>query len=1015
MLASLRFTLILMVVSVLGWSGLPGRASTPVSVPPIQVLFSSVEQLVVQFNFVDPQLQEVPLLDGNQYFEIRAPEAGDLEVGLPALPVYGAWILIPNGLRAWLANVNPGSPQLLREHINLAPVQPPRADLDDAPLGPFSKNEEVYGTNANFPGIFAQLGEPQMLRGQQMTWLRLYPYQYNPASGNLEVYPNLVVTINFSGMGLRPDDIPDPIPWRLKSFTFERMYKKMAINANEVLTAEYEVSQYIPSNPYGWNYIILTNSALKQAADQLAAWKQQQGFTVLVETLPANYSAANLKNALLGAYQNWDIAPEYILILGDADVIIPNYKTWHPYNGTLYQGVQDSQGYTGTDLYYATLESSDPNNPDADLLADVLIGRMSVDTLVEAEARVAGSINYEKSPPYTSSFYNTALLAADFQDGMTYTLQLSSGALSTITTAPDGIEDRRFTQTAEDIAIFLSSTAENKTISRQYYAKSNVTPAKWNDDKQYPQEFTNFAGDSTSVGGALPSYLLKSNGFNWNSDATKITTAIDNGAFLVMHRGHGARDHWGNPYYGNANVFFLNNPDLLPVVWSINCESGWFDNETDFKQKSGQTDWTTTGAEGMSELWERPYLGYSTLPYDYGAVGVVASTRVSYSGYNEHITLGMADAIWPDLISGGGIPGIGSETVMASVLDLAKSYMLTKYSLDSYAKADIEGFHWFGDPALEIRTSQPPLEVQVVYPLFWDWLLFPHDLVVQVAQTSPGLAPNTPVTGARVSLSNPAHSEQVWSAYTDVEGRAVFPDLLLEDPGAYNLLVWSSNTIPVTRTITVQPGSSGGIQWDSWGYTCSDEAQVRVADADLAGMSTVVVHLNSDNGDTEAFTLNEEQPGYFTGSIPTELAPPSSGDGVLQVHDGGEIVASYTDADNGTGSPAVVADTAGIDCSPPAFEGLQTITSVCPAILNWAPASDINGPIQYRVYRSQEPGDFAGALFDTTWASYYADTTCFKGDYFYLVRAVDILGNEESNNQVRMLTVPGIYLPVIGR
>jgi hypothetical protein len=1003
-----------MLVSVLGWKGQPGSAFTQESVAPIQVLASSVNQLVVAFHFVDPQLQQVPLLDDNLYTEIRAQEAGEPDVGLPAVPVYGAWILIPNGFVASLADVNPGSPLPLGDDIRLAPVQPPQADVDDAPLGPFTKNETVYGTNDYFPYAFAQLGEPQVLRGQKMTWLRLYPYRYNPVTRHLEVYPNLQVTIQFSGSGLQPDDNPWPIPWRLRSDVFDKMYKEMAINANEVLAAEYEAAGPKPAHPYGWNYIILTSSTLKTAADQLATWKQQQGYTVLVEVIPANYPAAKLKNALLGAYQNWGIAPEYILILGDADVVIPNYKTWHPYNGTLYQGITDSQGYTGTDLYYATLESSNPNDPDADLLADVLIGRMSVDTLLDAEARVRGSINYEKSPIISSYFYNQALLAANFQDGMTYTLQLPGGAFSTVTTTPDGIEDRRFTQTAEDIAIYLEGT-EGKTIRRQYYAKSNVTPTKWNDDKQYPQEFKNFAGDSTAVGGALPSYLLRTYPFNWNGDDLGIQKWINNGTFLVLHRGHGARDHWANPFYPDSYVYLLNNWNKLPVVWSINCETGWFDNETDFKQKSGQTDWTATGAESMSEQWERPFQGKLKSNYDYGAVGVVASTRVSYSGYNEYLTLGMADAIWPDLINGGGVPGVGSETVMASVLELAKSYMLTKYGLDSYARADMEGFHWFGDPSLEIRTEPPALTLQVVYPLVWSSLLYPHDLIVQVAQNSPGDSPDAPLAGVRVSLSNPAYPEQVWSAYSDGEGKAIFHNLLLEYPGEYNLLAWLTNTAPVSGTMTVEPGSAGGIHWDSWGYTCSDRTQVHVADKDLAGTSWLDVSLTTDNGDSETLSLDEVQPGYFQGMIATRPTPVAPDDGILQVHDGGQIVATYHDANDGTDSTAVVSDTASIDCSPPEFGGLQTITGICPAILSWAPANDINGPIQYRIYRSQNPGDITGTLFDTTWANYYADTSCFKGDYFYMVRAVDMLGNEDSNSQVRMLTVPGVFLPVIRR
>ena len=300
--------------------------------------------------------------------------------------------------------------------------------------------------------------------------------------------------------------------------------------------------------------------------------------------------------------------------------------------------------------------TTDPNDPAGDLLADVLIGRMSVDTLALAKSRVRGSLNYEKSPNSTASFYGTAMLAAEFPDGGSYDLLLNNGTLTTITVPPNGIEDRRFTQTAEDLAIYLSGASEGKTITRQYYADSSVTPTQWNDDKQWPQEFTNFAGTSISVGGALLGNLLRP-GFKRNGNNAQITSALNNGVFLALHRGHGGRDHWARPnYYAQTDVASLNNQDKLPVVWSINCETGWFDNETDLKGIAGLTDWTGSTEEALSELWERPSASSSNPSHDYGAVGIVAATRVSYSGYNEYLTLGMGDAIWPDLIKGGVIP-----------------------------------------------------------------------------------------------------------------------------------------------------------------------------------------------------------------------------------------------------------------------------------------------------------------------------------------------------------------------
>jgi hypothetical protein len=106
-----------------------------------------------------------------------------------------------------------------------------------------------------------------------------------------------------------------------------------------------------------------------------------------------------------------------------------------------------------------------------------------------------------------------------------------------------------------------------------YFADPDSDPQKWNDNKQDIQTWKNFNGINTQVGGNLPPHLLGS--FQWNADATKIKTAINAGSFLVTHRDHGGRQRWSQPRLeGKWDVALLNNQDLLPVVWSYNCQTG---------------------------------------------------------------------------------------------------------------------------------------------------------------------------------------------------------------------------------------------------------------------------------------------------------------------------------------------------------------------------------------------------------------------------------------------------------
>ncbi|MBN1260862.1 MAG: DUF11 domain-containing protein, partial [Anaerolineae bacterium] len=147
---------------------------------------------------------------------------------------------------------------------------------------------------------------------------------------------------------------------------------------------------------------------------------------------------------------------------------------------------------------------------------------------------------------------------------------------------------------------------------------------------------------------------------------------------------------WGEPSYNVGNVLALNNGNLLPVVLSMNCESGRFDGSTD---------------PCFAEAWQRNPNG--------GAVGVVAATRNSYSGYNDWMAEGIIDAIWPDFLTYND-PGFAlPEYRVAAALNYGKIAMTVLWG-DPWGEQQLEFelFHWFGDPTMEIHTA-PPMGYEV--------------------------------------------------------------------------------------------------------------------------------------------------------------------------------------------------------------------------------------------------------------------------------------------------------------
>jgi hypothetical protein len=157
---------------------------------------------------------------------------------------------------------------------------------------------------------------------------------------------------------------------------------------------------------------------------------------------------------------------------------------------------------------------------------------------------------------------------------------------------------------------------------------------------------------------------------------------------------------------------------------------------------------------------------------------------------------------------------------------------------------------------------------------------------------------------------------------------SVYPEISLDelktnlkdsvDPIDPNVCV--SGRLNLYQAVLQLVGPAGKILLDREDYTCSDVAKIRLSDSDLAGSNIQQVVVSSDGGDLEAVSLVEQSPylGIFTGIIPIDSNALVVADNILQVFDGGIVTVTYDDANNGTGAPGVVTDTAEIDCMPPA-------------------------------------------------------------------------------------------------
>jgi peptidase C25-like protein len=697
---------------------------------------SSISSLELKISLPGVYQSRNKMADGNTYSILNAPGSGKMVVGHPDLPVFGKLILIPNGTHPVL-EVKPGKPRIYKG-IEIAPVQPARPDGEDGPPPPWTQDLSVFNADAEFPSSFAYLEPIKIVRGRDCTIIRLYPYRYNPVRKRLLVYPDLEVTVRFVG-------VARSLPSRLESRSFDKLFIRSAVNADAVISEE-DMRMMIRSEEAAddsgsegaCEYLIITHSDFSDAADTLAAWKRKSGFSTHVATTSDTGStAAEIQAYLQDAYDNWDPAPEYLLLIGDADFIPTNYETAHPNSGSLI----------GTDLYYTTLDGSD-------YLPDLSAGRLSVDTSEEADNRVAAIIAYESDPPTDASFYETAVICTYFQH------------------YASGYAERRFAQTSEDLATFLSDSSYlgEYSVERIYYTPSSVTPTNWS-----PFYFS--GGPAGDAWDPIPTYLEKP-GFAWDGAAADISAAVNSGCFLLTHCDHGSATSWGDPSYSTSHVGALTNGELMPVVWSVNCSTGFFDKETCA---------TPSSTISFSETWERNASG--------GAVGIIGATRVSYSGHNDRLFWGWTDAVWPDFVSGysGTAPFAEPAYRMGDVLNYGKLYYATTYSDSTTRKVEFEIYHWFGDPSMRIRTEVPGT-LSADHP---SSVGFGATTDIEVLVDIDGL----PLEGAVVTISRSELPDDYRVETTDASGEAIFSDLILSETGAYDLVVTAPNTIPFQGTI----------------------------------------------------------------------------------------------------------------------------------------------------------------------------------------------------------------------
>ncbi|MBA7520371.1 hypothetical protein ES705_12467 [subsurface metagenome] len=144
----------------------------------------------------------------------------------------------------------------------------------------------------------------------------------------------------------------------------------------------------------GARYLIITPDIFYNDIQPLSQWKHKKGMrTKVVKLSEIGSSASEILNYITDAYNNWQIPPEFLLLVG-----APNYLQF-PTVGGIY-----------TDNYYG--------NMNGDIYNEILPGRLTVHNTTEAQTVVNKILLYERTPYMDDSlwFINACMIVREDYD-----------------------------------------------------------------------------------------------------------------------------------------------------------------------------------------------------------------------------------------------------------------------------------------------------------------------------------------------------------------------------------------------------------------------------------------------------------------------------------------------------------------------------------------------------------------------------------------------------------------------
>jgi len=335
---------------------------------------------------------------GNNYVQLSIDGfSRTYNIGQPDLPVLTKLIEVPQNAVAKVKVISYDEQiiDLKQQGIDklILPAQPSQSKAFDLNDGKFRYDSTTYSNNGFFAKNMVIITDIGTMRAVRLAHLQISPLAYNPVTGQLKIYNNIVVQVTFSNADLKKTN-------QLKANLQSPYFNPSAIpTINQTTSTQSSSKINAPAK-----YVIVSDPMFKTALAPFITWKTKQGFNVIAaytDNPGVGKTTTSIKaylQALYNAATPTNPAPSFVLFVGDVS-LIPTWPT------------RDVNGAHPTDLYYCDYTN--------DNIPDVFYGRFSANNLTQLQPQIDKTLEYEQYTMPDPTYLNRAVLVAGAASGYT--------------------------------------------------------------------------------------------------------------------------------------------------------------------------------------------------------------------------------------------------------------------------------------------------------------------------------------------------------------------------------------------------------------------------------------------------------------------------------------------------------------------------------------------------------------------------------------------------------------------